>query len=161
MPKTRRDGCHQPSNFTTSPGRRPLSNSHVGYHHAASEHHGGREQSHASHSEGAAGGPTGGDSCYDDPALEADTTEEEITSAAVSFAVDSAIESTASIVTGTTSTFTSSAVPIDLHLTDKIKSQIWQDEYIDFHQILCSDLASVGSQIGGYRPNMSASSVKE
>ena len=64
---------------------------------------------------------------------------EEIASAAVSFAVDSARASIASIVTGTTSTFTFSEVPIDLHLTDKIKSQTLQDEYIHFHQILPSN----------------------
>ena len=52
---------------------------------------------------------------------------------AVTLAVGDAIASAASAVTGT---FTSSVVPIDLYLSDKVKAQIWQDEYIDFSQLL-------------------------
>ena len=79
--ETRCDGRHQPCNFATSPARCLLSNGHVGYHHGTSEHHGGGEQSHASHGAGAAGD---GDSGRDDPAVQADTTGEEIASTAVS-----------------------------------------------------------------------------
>ena len=52
---------------------------------------------------------------------------------AVTLAVGDAIASAASAVTGT---FISSVVPIDLHLSDTVKAQIWQDEYIDFLQLL-------------------------
>ena len=117
------------------PGRRSHGDSIVGNHSGASECHGGGNRATRAMVEEMKGGQTSGvaGGLSDSAPTASSSGGGETPNMAVTLAVGDAIASAASAVTGT---FTSSVVPIDLHLSDKVKAQIWQDEYIDFSQLL-------------------------
>ena len=109
------------------PGRCSHGDSNVGDQNGASECHGGGKSSYTWHGWGDEGGPNRR-WCQRPQRLCCHN----VIIMAVTLAVGDAIASAASV----TGNFTASVVLIDLHLSDKVMAQIWQDEYVDFLQLL-------------------------
>ena len=63
------------------------------------------------------------------------------------------------------SLFTSSALPVDVRVSEKIKTKIWANDYIDFGSLLVNPLFENKYQVtlknpqGGLRPSLSLESV--